>query len=66
MSDLMKVKQHLNNGGVIQVTTYLKSWLYDAKHIDLFGEDSQGFLTIKQGKKSVSLKYCSIRFYNRA
>lgn len=62
MTNLEKVKNHLLSGGYIQVSTYLKSRPYESKHIDMFGEDFQGFLTVKHGKHVDSLKYANIKF----
>lgn len=58
---LEKVQNHLNSGGVIQVTTYMKSWIYEKKHVAMFSEKN-GELFVKQGKSTVSLRYAGIRF----
>jgi hypothetical protein len=33
---LSKIQSHLRSGGVVQLTTYIRSTLYSAKHADWF------------------------------
>ena len=49
-----RLNDHLRNGGVVQVTTCLRSWLYSSKHAGWF-QDRQGDLYVKQGKRAVPL-----------
>ena len=41
---------HLSAGGIVQVTTYAKSWLYEQKHAGYFSE-SNGQLFVQHGKR---------------
>lgn len=44
-----KLNNHLASGGVVLVSTYCKSWQYEAKHAGWFTE-SNGELYVKRGK----------------
>jgi hypothetical protein len=59
---LQAVRDHMLSGGYIQVSTYTRSWIYKPNQIDLFGEDDKGRLTIKQGKRVISLWGSKIDF----
>ena len=48
------LNQHLVSGGVVQVTTCMKSWLYQPKHAGMFVQRPDG-LYVKQGKRAVPL-----------
>ena len=51
------INSHLKNGGVVQVTTYLRSTLYRAKHAGWFFE-KDGQLCVQSGRSysKLSLK----------
>ena len=44
-----ELNDHLSNGGLVQVTTYLKSTIYKQKHSGMFREKS-GNLEVQHGK----------------
>lgn len=44
-----ELNQHLASGGVVQVTTYLKSTLYQQKHSGVFVQKGEN-LYVKRGK----------------
>ena len=46
-----RLNNHLENGGVVQVTTYLRSTVYEPKHAGLFFEKA-GELFVKRGRKA--------------
>ena len=51
-----KIKSHLGTpGNVVQVTTPLRSTIYEHKHREMFSKGSDGHLRVQSGKKSVSL-----------
>ena len=50
-----QIKTHLEAGGVVQVTTYLKSTLYTAKHAAWFSEDASGSTFVRHGRGKVQL-----------
>lgn len=43
------LNEHLESGGAVQVSTYLKSTIYDSRHVGWFKE-SNGELYVKRGK----------------
>lgn len=45
-----KINDHLKSGGVVQVTTYMRSTLYAAKHAGWFSADSKGSIYVRHGK----------------
>jgi hypothetical protein len=47
-----QLNAHLANGGVVQVTTCTKSWIYTSKHVGAFIELRDGALAVKRGKSS--------------
>ena len=49
------LNQHLREGGVVQVSTYLRSTLYRQKHAGMFYEAANGDLRVKSGNSSVCL-----------
>lgn len=51
------LNDHLAAGGYVQVTTYMKSWIYGPKHAGWFFEDSHGNMRVKHGRSSVVLSY---------
>lgn len=61
-----KIKAHLAvEGNVVQVTTYLRSTVYEAKHRELFVTSLGGAACVKTGRKSNRLddiSGCQIRF----
>jgi hypothetical protein len=63
MTDLERIQSHLKTGGVVQMTNYLHSWVYDKPACaDLFKAGSDSHLYVKQGKHWVDCSGCSIRF----
>lgn len=51
-----EINEHLGNGGVFQVTTYLKSILYTQKHAGYFLEKN-GSLYVQHGKGKLQLSF---------
>lgn len=45
-----ELNQHLESGGVVQVTTYLRSTVYDQKHAGWFRELTDGALAVRHGR----------------
>jgi hypothetical protein len=45
-----KLNAHLAAGGIVQITTYLKSTMYDSRHAGWFTENSKGELFVRRGK----------------
>lgn len=45
-----ELNEHLASGGVVQVTTYLRSTLYTRKHAGWF-EQRNGSLYVRRGRK---------------
>jgi hypothetical protein len=50
-----RLNGHLQSGGIVQVSTYLRSTLYRQKHAGWFYEDSAGMLRVKSGNRSLCL-----------
>ena len=46
-----RLNGHLADNGVVQVTTYARSWLYDKRHIGWFTE-ANGQLFVRDGKRT--------------
>ena len=44
------IRNQLANGGVVQVTTYLRSWLYDSRHVESFRE-KKGRIQVRNGRE---------------
>jgi hypothetical protein len=55
------IHAHLDRGGVVQVVTYTKAWLYTAQHRAWFSADDTG-LYVRHGRGRVCLNYTPIRF----
>ena len=51
-----EINEHLGNGGVFQVTTYMKSVLYTQKHAGYFLEKN-GSLYVQHGKRQLQLSF---------
>lgn len=45
-----QLNAHLASGGVVQVTTYLRSTIYDNRHAGWFSENSKGELFVRRGR----------------
>lgn len=60
------IKNHLNNGGVVVISTYTKSTQYEKKHADMFKVGGDGSPLVQRGKNFDDIRYCAIRFYNYA
>jgi hypothetical protein len=45
------INKHLESGGVVQVTTYLRSWLLDKRHLGCIFE-RKGELFMRHGKRA--------------
>ena len=45
-----ELNQHLESGGVVQVTTYLRSTIYGQKHAGYFHELEDGALAVQHGR----------------
>ena len=50
-----RLNAHLADDGVVQVTTYQKSWLYEKKHEGWFSMNQKGELFVRQGRGKVCL-----------
>ena len=68
-----EINDHLENGGVVMVGTYLKTWQYTKKHAGMFYAGNDGELRVKQGKGSNCLSsgkgermLVSIKFWKEA
>ncbi len=57
-----RIVKHLNDGGMVQLTTYLKSTVYDKRHADMFKSGSDGSPLVRHGKRWESFLGCGIRF----
>jgi len=62
-----QIVEHLEAGGVVQITTYTKSWIYDgakygAKLSPMFKTGSDGHPMVKQGKRFVDFYGAQVRF----
>jgi hypothetical protein len=62
-----RLNEHLASGGVIQVATYCKAWLYSKRHAGWFTEDANGNLYVQHGRGRNCLSHgdrllVSIRF----
>lgn len=49
---LADLRQHLQRGGRIQITTHMRSTVYDRRHADLFRQNKAGDLFVVQGKNT--------------
>ena len=49
------IRSHLETGGAVQVTTYLRSWIYTRQHADWFSNSANGSLYVRQGRGKVCL-----------
>lgn len=49
-----EIQQHLESGGAVQITTYIKSWLFQKKHKEYFFVKNNN-LYMKSGKNSFQL-----------
>ena len=47
--------------GIVQVSTYTRSTVYESKHLPFFSYNATG-VYVKKGKSSVAINFCSIRF----
>jgi len=56
-----QIVDHLAENGIVQVTTYLKSTLYEKKHLSLFSANEAG-VYVQRGKKRDCISNCGIRF----
>ena len=59
-----QIQETLQSGGVVQVTTYTRSTLYQAKHSGMFSARKDG-VYVQSGKSVVCLNSCAIRFGKR-
>lgn len=59
------IVERLREDGAVQVTTYLKSTVYDKRHVDWFKFDVKG-VYVRSGKRWDCISLCSIRFGRRA
>jgi len=50
-----ELNAHLKSGGVVQVTTYLKSTVYTSKHAGWFSTSKGGALLVQSGNSKVRL-----------
>jgi hypothetical protein len=58
---LNAIQETLNSGLRVQVSTHLKSTIYDSRHVGMF-KVSGNSLYAQRGKKWDCIDYCSIRF----
>ena len=49
-----EINNHLKSGGVVQVTTYLRSTIYNAKHVGWFFDKGDG-VYVRSGRGSIFL-----------
>lgn len=50
-----RLNGHLSKGGMVQITTYAKSTMYDSRHAGWFSEGKDGFLYLRHGRGRVCL-----------
>jgi hypothetical protein len=55
MRNADEINKHLADGGVVQVTTYLRSTVYDRRHVGFFLNDKKGDLHVKHGRGTYRL-----------
>lgn len=58
---IQKIKTHLANGGKVQITTYTRSTMYDARHIDGFKVGRDGSPLVQRGRAWDDFRYASVR-----
>lgn len=56
------IQAHLRQGGVVQITTYTRSTLYDSRHVDCFKLGTDGSPLVRSGRNFVDFRYASVRF----
>jgi hypothetical protein len=59
---IAKIQAHLQDDGVVQITTYLHSTLYDKRHMTYFRVGADGSPLVRAGKRWDDIRYCAIRF----
>jgi hypothetical protein len=61
-SMIEEIRERLSDpDGIVQITTYYKSWIYDHHHVDFFKEDATGAPMVRQGKRFVCFRGASVR-----
>lgn len=58
---LAEIQEALRAGLRVQVTTYLKSTVYDGRHLAMF-KATEKSLYVQRGKNWDCIDYCGIRF----
>jgi len=56
-----KIRTHLANGGRVQITTYTRSVMYDARHIDSFKVGRDGSPLVQRGRTWDDFRYASVK-----
>lgn len=61
---IKQIVAHLNAGGMVQITSYTQSIVYEKKHAAMFGNANDKFNSpiVKRGKQSGCFSGCGIRF----
>ncbi len=62
---LNQIQESLKAGLRVQVTTYLKSTVYDSRHVGMFKVAGKS-LYAQHGRRWDCIDYCSIRFEKAA
>lgn len=57
-----RLNSHLTAGGIVQVSTYLKSTIYTRKHAGWFTENAKGEIFVRQGRGKVCIAGIGGRF----
>lgn len=61
-SIIEEIQERLSDpDGLVQITTYYKSWVYDHRHVDFFKEDGTGAPMVRQGKRFVCFRGAGVR-----
>ena len=57
-----RIITHLKAGGMVQITTHLKSTVFDSRHADMFKVGKDGSPLVQRGKNWDDIRWCGIRF----
>ena len=56
------IRQHLEAGGTVVISTWAKHTKADKRHVDMFRSSRSGAY-MQRGKNWDNIDYCAIRFY---